>query len=426
MIIGRRFSAGILSEQRTARPVGTDEFALIPIHFSQASLRDAIDDCVLSQALKRLPIFLCPYWSKSHNANGRHPFRTSLTPGERIEGYSNFLWVLLLAALNHIGVPIEWAGQALGIWFAALCVALVGIPACRNGAQARAGAGSNSAPCFAAANSREGLDMPTISVVMIVKNEESAIEACLRSVDWADEIIVADDRSTDRTVELCRRFPRVQVFSHDRVGEGPKRNFALTKATGEWILTLDADERISPEFKQEFLRRVGHEPVNGYRVRMTYLAFGRWVTDYKAQNTRIFKRTHGSYLNVHVHAYGVIEGPVGELQVPVVHCSTTYASLEGDLAKQNTYTTHAARDLYEKGRRLSAGNMVSYLLLRPLYLMVRKYVLWGYRYGCSGLLLAVLTGYDYFLSYAKLWEYQRARTEKPGERAAGSSLMSGG
>jgi len=218
--------------------------------------------------------------------------------------------------------------------------------------------------------------------------------------------------STDRTVEICRRFPQARVYPHQLVGEGSKRIFALSQATSDWIVTLDADECVSAELKAELLRRLGHEPVNGYRVRMTYPAFGRWVIDYRAQNPRIFKRTYGSYLNVKVHARGVIEGPVGEILAPVIHCSTMYNSLDGYLAKQNTYTSHAAQDLYEKGRRVTPFNMASYFVLRPVYLMLRKYILWGRRYGFPGFLLSVLSGCDYFLGYAKLWERQRTVREE--------------
>lgn len=259
--------------------------------------------------------------------------------------------------------------------------------------------------------------IPRVSVNLIVKNEEALIAGCLASVQWADEIIVCDDGSTDRTVEICRQFPKVQVHNHPLAGEGPKRSFVLSQSTGEWILVIDADERIPAELRDEIRARLGKEPVNGYFVRMRYPAFGRWIVDSKPMNPRLFRREAGRFPDRLVHTAAMVSGVMGILTHPFTHLSTTYATLQGYLAKQNIYTSHTAADLFAMGRRIRLSRVPWLFILKPLAVFLRKYCLWGYRYGFAGFLLSALTGCDYFLSYAKLWEIQwqtsHARSSTP-------------
>jgi glycosyltransferase involved in cell wall biosynthesis len=258
--------------------------------------------------------------------------------------------------------------------------------------------------------------MAGVSVNIIARNEEASIGPCLESVQWADEIIVCDDESVDHTVDICRRYPKVQVFVHPLMGEGPKRNFALSKATCEWILVVDADERISPELRDEILQRIGKDPVTGYYVRMRYFAFGRWIEDYMAMNPRLFQRKAGRFPEELVHTAALINGPMAQLEHPFIHVSRTYATLGGYLARQNIYTSHTAMDLYGLGRRMALSTLPWHLVLKPLAIALRKYLLWGFRFGMSGLLLSALSGYDYFLSYAKLWELQMDRRKDGGDQ----------
>jgi len=258
--------------------------------------------------------------------------------------------------------------------------------------------------------------IPRVSVNLIAKNEEALIADCLASVQWADEIIVCDDGSTDRTVEICHQFPKVQVHLHPLAGEGPKRNFVLSQSTGEWILVIDADERIPPELRDEILARLGNEPANGYFVRMRYPAFGRWIVDSRPMNPRLFRREAGRFPGRLVHTHATVTGPMGVMTHPFVHLSATYTTIRGYLEKQNIYSTHAATDLYLAGRRISPLNLPWHMLVKPLLAAIRKYSLWGIRFGTPGFLLSALTGFDYFAIYAKLWELQRSRQSISAEQ----------
>lgn len=250
--------------------------------------------------------------------------------------------------------------------------------------------------------------MIRLSVVIVAKNEEGRIEDCLRSVDWADEVVVLDDHSDDKTVEVCRSFENVVV--HRRLGTsdgyGGLKNEALNLARGRWVLSLDADERVDAGLRKEIEESIRSDEIVGYRLRMRYLAFGRWIEDGSARNLRLFVRLKGRFVSSRVHERVVVEGRLCELVHAVIHRSSMYESLDGYLAKQRRYTALTALDLYERGQRVTTMNAVYLFLLKPSLIAARKYLMWGRRYGWPGLLLSLLTGYDYFLGYARLWEIQ--------------------
>jgi hypothetical protein len=181
----------------------------------------------------------------------------------------------------------------------------------------------------------------------------------------------------------------------------------LSQSTGEWILVIDADERIPPGLRSEIQARLGNEPVNGYYVRMRYPAFGRWIVDSKPMNPRLFRRKAGRFPDRLVHTHAIVTGPMSVLAHPFEHLSTTYTTLRGYLEKQNIYSAHDASDLYQAGRRISPLNLPWHMIVKPLLAAARKYLLWGIRFGVPGFLLSALTGFDYFVIYAKLWELQR-------------------
>jgi glycosyltransferase involved in cell wall biosynthesis len=245
--------------------------------------------------------------------------------------------------------------------------------------------------------------MATLSVITITLNEERNIEACLESVRWADEIIVLDSGSTDRTVQLARRFTK-KVFSVKWKGYGANRNIGLDRAKCEWVLWLDADERVTPELSeeiQEILRRDDPE-IAGYAVARRAYFLGRWIRHcgwYPSRVTRVFRRAKARFTENLVHEELRVNGTIVPSRHDLVHY--TDPDLQHYFQKFNLYTSLAARDMHAAGRRFS---LVA-LLVRPPFTFIKMYLLrLGVLDGLQGFVLCVLSSAYVFVKYAKLWE----------------------
>ncbi|HEX7385663.1 MAG TPA: glycosyltransferase family 2 protein [Castellaniella sp.] len=247
----------------------------------------------------------------------------------------------------------------------------------------------------------------TLSVVIITKNEAAHIEACLDSVAFADEIVVLDSGSTDATCELARaRGARVEV-SDDWPGFGPQKNRALALATGDWILSLDADERVPDDLAQEICRTVSASQANGYRMARLSSFCGRpilhsgWWPDYVL---RLFRRGAGQFSDDQVHEHVQVPGKVDTLAAHLLH--DPYRSLEHFIDKLNRYSTDGALKAYAKGRRttvLGPFGHASWTFIRH-YLLRR-----GFLDGWQGLVLAGMAATGSFYRYAKLYWLARSR-----------------
>ncbi len=239
----------------------------------------------------------------------------------------------------------------------------------------------------------------TISVVVITKNEEANIERCLGSVTWADEIVVVDSGSSDRTVEIARRFtPHVHVEAWH--GFGPQKNLALARASGDWILSLDADEWVT-ESLREVLRSAAHERSHAaFRMPRSSSFCGRamrhsgWWPDYV---TRFVRRGKAQFSDDLVHERLIVQGTTGTLGAPLMHES--YRDLEQVIGKMNLYSSLAARELHAQGRRASLATALG----KALWAFVRTYLLRaGFLDGREGLLVAVATAESTYYRYLKL------------------------
>ena len=252
--------------------------------------------------------------------------------------------------------------------------------------------------------------MQTLSAVIITKNEERNIGRCLASVSWADEVIVVDAGSTDATVEVCRRFG-ARVLARAWEGFAAQKEFAAAQAASEWVLSLDADEEVTPELRAEIQRVLSHaqpDGVEGYRVPRKSFFLGTWIRHggwYPGYQMRLFKRASAFMNHRPVHEGFEVRGPVGTLASQLNHY--TYDTLQQYLEKMNDYTS---LDVLNK---LSGQPPVVirwyHCVLNPLALFVRMFVsLRGYRDGFHGFLLAVYSSLYKLLVYAKSWEYQTA------------------
>lgn len=247
--------------------------------------------------------------------------------------------------------------------------------------------------------------MHRVSVITLAYNEEHNITACLTSVRWADEIIVVDSGSTDRTIELARRFTE-NILEVPWQGYGKTKNIALQHATGEWILWLDADERIPEELAaemQEAVRR--NDPsIAGYSVARRAYFLGRWIKHcgwYPGRVTRLFRKPKARFTESNVHEQVIVDGTIVPLQHDLLHF--TDPNLHHYFQKFNRYTTLAAEDLQAAGKRFSLFD----ILVRPAFLFVKMYVLKrGFLDGMQGFILSVVSAAYVFTKYAKLWELQ--------------------
>ena len=247
--------------------------------------------------------------------------------------------------------------------------------------------------------------MPRVTVTIITLDEAAHIADAIDSAAWADEIVVVDAGSVDDTLAIARgKGARTETRAW--TGYVDQKNFAASLASHDWVFSLDADERIPPPLAAEIRAVLSTEPPrHGYRVpRVTY-HLGRWVrtTDfYPDYQTRLYDRRKARWRGRHVHESVVVDGPAGLLTKELHHYS--YRNLSDHLDRINAYTTLAARQMHEVGKRARAVD----LLIHPPAAFLRNYVLRrGFLDGTAGLILSAVNTYSVFLKFAKLWEIQR-------------------
>jgi glycosyltransferase involved in cell wall biosynthesis len=242
--------------------------------------------------------------------------------------------------------------------------------------------------------------------VIITRNEEKRLGPCLASLTWADEIVVVDAESTDRTVEIARRFTD-RIVVRPWPGFAAQKNFAAEQARSDWILSVDADEEVGPELRAEILGVLAGRPaVHGYALPRRNIFWGRWIRHgglYPDWQVRLFRRGRGRFVERAVHESVEVAGEVGRLRAPLIHRS--YESVAQFLERANRYSSLAADDLARSG---GGGGLVP-LLLRPLGRFATMYVLrGGFLDGTPGFLLAGLYAYYVFIRAAKVWEKTRS------------------
>jgi (heptosyl)LPS beta-1,4-glucosyltransferase len=247
--------------------------------------------------------------------------------------------------------------------------------------------------------------VPKVSVTIITLNEAEHIAAAIDSASWADEIVLVDSGSSDGTLDIART-KGVTVLCRNWSGYIDQKNFAAERASYDWIFSLDADERISSALAEEIRSVTAHDPpLRGYRVpRVTY-HLGRWIrtTDfYPDYQTRLYDRRAARWRGKYVHESLAVDGAVGRLRHELQHYS--YRDLRDHLDRINDYTTLAARQMHEGGKRARPFD----LLVHPPAAFLRNYLLRrGFLDGATGLTISAMNAFAVFLKFAKLWELQR-------------------
>jgi glycosyltransferase involved in cell wall biosynthesis len=243
------------------------------------------------------------------------------------------------------------------------------------------------------------MSRPTLSVIVITKNEAELIGQCLESVKWADEIVVVDSGSQDATVDICRRYTDKVVVT-DWPGFGPQKNRALDLATGDWVLSIDADEEVSPELAQEIQRVLQTPTAQGYTLSRLSSYCGRFMRHsgwWPDPVLRLFQRNAGRFTDARVHERVVVQGTVRALHATLLHHS--YRSLDQVLHKVNHYSHESALALQAKGRRAGLSTAIGH----GLWTFIRTYIFKaGFLDGREGFILAVSNAEGTYYRYLKL------------------------
>ena len=242
--------------------------------------------------------------------------------------------------------------------------------------------------------------MPTLSVIMPTYNEEAYVEAALRSVQFADEIIVVDSYSTDNTLEIAKKFA-TKTLQRAFDNFSNQKNFALDQATGDWVLFLDADERITYPLQIEILEAIRNGEHSGYKLNFPHFFMNRFLYHHSSKVLRLVKREGTKYTGL-VHEKLQVNGSIGKLKNPVLHF--TYKGLEHYIEKRESYAWFQAEQLQKKGKKAT----LFLLFTKPTFRFFSSYFLkGGFKDGVPGLTISAINAYGVFSRYVKLLLLQR-------------------
>jgi len=245
-----------------------------------------------------------------------------------------------------------------------------------------------------------------LSVCIICFNEARNIRRCLDSVTWAGEIIVVDSLSSDDTIEIAGEYTDAR-FQRTWTGYADQKNHALSKAHGDWVLSLDADEAVTPALKEEILSEMTRPGAkDGYRIPRRSFYQGKWINHsgfYPDRQLRLFRRKNARWIGGRVHERVEITGEVGELRNDILHYPYK-GVISGQLQTVDNFSGLMAADLHEKGKRFHP----ILLLLRPFFKFLEVYLLKrGFLDGVPGLIIAATSAYALFVRYVKLREIEK-------------------
>ncbi len=256
------------------------------------------------------------------------------------------------------------------------------------------------------------LEKVPVSIYVLTSNNRRTIERCLKSLQWAQELVVVDSFSADGTYELCQQYTD-KVYRQEWKGHRDQYQYAASLTTKDWIMFVDADEEIPPELAEEIRMELSGMPMafDGFFVYRRTHYLGRWIRYggwYPDGEIRLYRRDKGLWEGG-LHAKVVVKGNVGTLKNQYLHY--TYQDISDQIRTIDKYSQIAAADMVQKGKKFSLFR----LLFHPPFRFIKEYLFKsGFRDGLPGLIIVVSTTYYVFIKYAKHWELERTREKKEG------------
>ncbi|MFH1823759.1 MAG: glycosyltransferase family 2 protein [Candidatus Firestonebacteria bacterium] len=246
-----------------------------------------------------------------------------------------------------------------------------------------------------------------ISVIIITYNEQNNIKKCLESVKWADEIIIVDSGSKDKTLDIVKKYTD-KIYIHKWRGYSKDKNFGISKAKNEWILSIDSDEIVSDKLKREIIRVIKNTKFDGFFISRKVYFLNKWIKHcgwYPDYQLRLFKRSKGRFdENKLVHEHVKLNGRIGYLKSNLLHFP--YKDLNQYFQRFNKYTTLSANEMYKEDKK---GCFIN-LMLNPFFTFFKMYFLkLGFLDGFSGFVVCFLSSFYNFVKYSKLWELTRKK-----------------
>lgn len=251
--------------------------------------------------------------------------------------------------------------------------------------------------------------MNKISAVITCFNEEKKIKDCLESVEWVDEIILVDNSSKDKTVEIAKKYTK-NIFSQENDPESIDllKNFGFSKASGDWILSLDADERVTPELRKEIESAISNQQpaINGYFVPRKNIIFGKWIEHtgwYPDFQLRLFKKGKGKFAKKHVHEMLEINGQTQNLNSNLLHYN--YENVQQFLNRHiNIYAPNEAENILQKGYSFNYLDAIRFPFNEFLSRFFKRE---GYKDGIHGLVLSLLMAFYHLVIFSLIWEKEK-------------------
>jgi glycosyltransferase involved in cell wall biosynthesis len=256
-----------------------------------------------------------------------------------------------------------------------------------------------------------------ITAIIIAKNEEANIARCISSLSGcADEIVVlVDSKTTDRTLEIAKGFPKVKAQPVQWMGFSKTKQYAISLSQDEWVLWIDADEALTKELSDEIINFKSSDPeFAAYSFPRIANFLGRWIKHsgwYPGRVTRLFNKNKARFSDSDVHEHLLVDGAVGQLKNDLEHY--TDPSIHHYFEKFNNYTSLAAEELVKKGRSFALAD----ILLRPVVIFIKMYFIkQGFLDGLQGFMLAVFSSAYVFTKYCKFWELKTLGVKKHGTK----------
>lgn len=247
---------------------------------------------------------------------------------------------------------------------------------------------------------------PKISACIIAFNEENIIGDCIRSLDFVDEVILIDSGSNDRTVEIAESL-NAKVYFHFFEGHIEQKNYSLTLAKNDWIISLDADERVSDKLKEKIIDTFNKGPeFDGYKFPRKSFYIDKWINHsgwYPDRKLRLFKKSMAKWGGTNPHDRIILQGRIGFIEEDLLHYS--FSSLKSHINTINNFSAIMARNLYKEGK---TRFLVFKLIFKPVWKIIEMYILQrGFLDGLHGFIIAVFSSFAVFARYAKLYELMK-------------------